>query len=116
MIKVGDKVRCIRKEYSFTTEGKEYIVEEVGSRPDSFYIRDDDGDRTLFDLTEGFSIDSDELAQLRAWKASALARFPALEEPETDDEAAERFAETSYNEGRMETMLLAFAWARANLR
>jgi len=63
---------------------------------------------------------NDELESLRAFKEAAIARFPELGEPETDEQAAERLGKEYYanaNFKRLENFLpVAFAWARANPR
>ena len=59
----------------------------------------------------------DELSELKRWKALALARFPRLAEPETDGEAAARFADKAIDTGTyFDTFMEAFAWARENVR
>ena len=115
-VQKGDTVRAVNTRYSFITKGSDYLVVRTDSA--GFYLRDDDGDETSFNLTEGFeivkSVSTDELTALQAWKAKALARFPALEEDETDYEAADRFVDRAYSIGTNEAFLEAFKWAREN--
>ena len=62
---------------------------------------------------------TDELAQLRAWKADAIARFPELDEPESEEDAAERIENEYWNDRLRrpaDVALAAIAWARANPR
>ena len=70
-------------------------------------------------VAETASETTDELAQLRALKADAIARFPELDEPESDEDAAERL-ENEYWESELDKpkdlAIAAFAWARANPR
>jgi len=66
------------------------------------------------------SIDPVELAELRAFKEQALRRFPALAEPETDEEAAKRFVGEYYDDNAIQSiediLNRAITWARANPR
>ncbi|RYF48006.1 MAG: hypothetical protein EOO38_11030 [Cytophagaceae bacterium] len=60
---------------------------------------------------------NDELAELKRWKEYAIARFPDLAKPETDEHAAGRFADKAIDTGAYyDTFIEAFAWARENAR
>lgn len=120
MVKIGDKVRCI-DDLSWFTKGREYIV--IDTDRDDYKVYDDDNDPYWVYESQQSSFepvnDPAELIALRAWKASAIARFPALEQPETDEEAAERFQTEFYADVHVtpkDMALAAFAWARENNR
>jgi hypothetical protein len=127
----GDYMTKVRVGDNFTvkidgldqTVGKVYTVAEV--EESGFRFRDDAGDMAWMSNTwEGddwnLAPASTELEELRAFKAQALTRFPALAEPETDSDAAQRFAvaieQEGYGEGVNDILLEAFVWARANPR
>lgn len=122
---IGDTIRITNAEYDdHLTEGKVYEVIQVDADDDYMPVQvtDDDGDawwvrKSSFELVT--SNNSNELAELRDFKARALARFPVLAEQETDEEAAERLANAysdSYSKTVEETIKEAIAWARANPR
>lgn len=61
---------------------------------------------------------TEELATLRAFREQALARYPDLAEPESDEDAVERLVQNYYENDQMADELVrgAIAWARANPR
>ena len=62
--------------------------------------------------------EAEELATLRAFREQALARYPDLAEPESDEDAVERLVQNYYENDQMADDLVrdAIAWARANPR
>jgi len=115
---VGDKVRYIGGA-SAMTFGKEYAITKFDEDDPSMpvAVNDDDGDNEWLYTHEFEPLENTELTELRAWKERALARFPALAQRETDDEAAERFRNEFFGTGDIQLargFLKAFAWARAN--
>lgn len=65
-----------------------------------------------------YRVETDELATLRAFREQALARYPDLAEPESDEDAVERLVQNYYENDQMTDDLVrdAMAWARANPR
>ena len=61
---------------------------------------------------------TDEIATLRAFREQALARYPDLAEPESDEDAVRRLVQNYYENDQMtdDLVLAAIAWARANPR
>jgi hypothetical protein len=111
---VGDKILMTRDAIDLRN-GRTYTVCAVSSNGDGYAVTDDRGEENWALYPDNHTaVETDELAELQAWKAKALARFPALEDDETDFEAAERFAERAYSIGVADMLIEAFKWAREN--
>jgi hypothetical protein len=119
MVKVGDKVRSLKNLFDIT-KNRVYTVYAISTHTtDGFAIRDDKNDTNWQLHREGEDyeiVTDDELTELRAWKESALARFPALAQRETDDEAAARLSREylDSNENSEDFAKRVIAWARNN--
>ena len=119
---VGNKVRITSRRSPCVKQGNIYEVIQVDVDDTYLPVRvvNDAGNEDWL-YSDEFELVSDdvELAELRAFKARALAKHPALAEPETDEEAAQRFAD-SYNDDTyvavVDAITAAIAWARANPR
>jgi hypothetical protein len=105
------------------TPGAIYVVSRVEEGDFSPIHLDDDGyERNRGPEEYELVVDADELAELRAFKETALAAGYVPPEPpklETDEEAAERFREEWWNDIHddvEDAILAAIAWARANPR
>ena len=119
MIKIGDSVRVLVDDRADLTKGKTYTITDTGTNGGVCVVDDVNEDNwTLFDEHLQYEVvRSDEVDALLRWKEAAIARFPSLAEPETDDDAAARFADKAIDTGAYyDTFMEAFAWARENVR
>lgn len=143
--KVGDRVRAVMDFYPYFTAGREYTVSDFSDAGNLIFYRTDAGRPNAGAWSRNFVLVtdtreagvanavSDELAELRAFKETALASGYVPPEPfdNEDFEAAKRFtleadwftgAEcvTPYEddwEGSVASVAYnAIAWARANPR
>lgn len=119
--KIGQRVRCGNRSGVVVEDDGGYRwplrVEEGNGR--EFWISRDGKESSLLygRAVERAEPANGELAELRAFKEAAIARFPVLADPETDEQAAQKFAkEWRYDdiETVEEVARAAIAWARAN--
>ena len=119
-LKIGDRVRYVGRNTHGLTNGKIYDVVDISWDGETPMHLDDDGD--IRDRTPGdyelVEPATEELATLRAFREQALARYPDLAEPESDEDAVERLVQNYYENDQMVDELVrdAIAWARANPR
>lgn len=121
--KVGDRVRCVvdtgQGEWSVKAGTIGHI--KIIDRQDCLRILWDGYATDWYysaDVIEPLTDHADELAQLRAFKEQAIARYSDLGEPESDEAAAERLRD-EYMYSSMDAVEFArkaIAWARANQR
>ena len=122
MVQTGDKIMLIDTDGDIRlTKGKVYDVDLFDSDDASLPVRvvTDNGVRLwLYERQFRPLSETDELAELRAFRERALSLYSDLAEPETDEAAAERFATAYYdgNDSVAAFMLQAIQWARANPR
>lgn len=132
--KVGDRVRAIEDcgdDEWFVVGGTNGVVVDVDSDVDVRWDGWSDSWWYEVDKVELVDPATDELATLRAFREQALARYPDLAEPESDEDAARRIciennwasgtdAENPNDEdfvlGVAGVAYKAIAWARANPR
>ena len=126
--KVGDRVRQISDDFWYGIEGV-FVGERDGFEifiPAEGSVFSDGSKcghigkeagmfKGSFELVESAT---DELATLRAFREQALARYPDLAEPESDEDAVKRLVRNYYDADQMADDLVraAIAWARANPR